>query len=212
MVEPYVRKALPGGWIGKDTDLARQPDRQVRHRRSRRRLRPHRPQDHRRHLRRRRPARRRRLLRQGPDQGRPLGRLCRALPRQERGRGRPRRPLHHPALLRHRRRQAAVDLRRHCTAPARSTRAKLETVLGEVMDLSPRGIRKHLDLNKPIYARTSAYGHFGRAPDNGRRLLVGEDRPRPCNRKGGQLTIQPRRLSPAISSSRLKHQKMIRFG
>ena len=43
--------------------------------------------------------------------------------------------------------------------------AKLEKALGEVMDLSPRGIRKHLDLNKPIYARTSAYGHFGRAPD-----------------------------------------------
>ena len=33
------------------------------------------------------------------------------------------------------------------------------------MDLTPRGIRKHLDLNKPIYARTSAYGHFGRTPD-----------------------------------------------
>jgi S-adenosylmethionine synthetase len=43
--------------------------------------------------------------------------------------------------------------------------SKLETVLGQVMDLSPRGIRKHLDLNKPIYARTSAYGHFGRTPD-----------------------------------------------
>src|SRR2546429_657038 len=43
--------------------------------------------------------------------------------------------------------------------------AKLEMVLGELVDLSPRGIRKHLDLNKPIYARTSAYGHFGRAPD-----------------------------------------------
>ena len=43
--------------------------------------------------------------------------------------------------------------------------AKLETVLGELVDLSPRGIRKHLDLNKPIYARTSAYGHFGRAPE-----------------------------------------------
>jgi S-adenosylmethionine synthetase len=43
--------------------------------------------------------------------------------------------------------------------------AKLETVLSELVDLSPRGIRKHLDLNKPIYARTSAYGHFGRAPD-----------------------------------------------
>ena len=43
---------------------------------------------------------------------------------------------------------------------------KLEGVLNEVMDLSPRGIRQHLDLNKPIYARTSAYGHFGRTPDS----------------------------------------------
>ncbi|WP_423065420.1 methionine adenosyltransferase [Devosia sp. CN2-171] len=42
--------------------------------------------------------------------------------------------------------------------------AKLETVLGEVFDLSPRGIRTQLDLNKPIYAKTSAYGHFGRKP------------------------------------------------
>ncbi|MEZ0172673.1 methionine adenosyltransferase [Microvirga sp. TS319] len=42
---------------------------------------------------------------------------------------------------------------------------KLEAVLMEVMDLSPRGIRTHLSLNKPIYARTSAYGHFGRRPD-----------------------------------------------
>jgi S-adenosylmethionine synthetase len=40
--------------------------------------------------------------------------------------------------------------------------AKLEKALGEVMDLSPRGIRTHLDLNKAIYARTAAYGHFGR--------------------------------------------------
>ena len=36
---------------------------------------------------------------------------------------------------------------------------------GTIMDLTPRGIRRHLDLNKPIYARTAAYGHFGRAPD-----------------------------------------------
>jgi S-adenosylmethionine synthetase len=41
---------------------------------------------------------------------------------------------------------------------------QLEKVLGEVFDLSPRGIRTHLDLNKPIYAKTSAYGHFGRKP------------------------------------------------
>ena len=49
--------------------------------------------------------------------------------------------------------------------PTKIDAAKLEKVLGEVMDLSPRGIRRHLDLNKPIYARTSAYGHFGRQPD-----------------------------------------------
>jgi S-adenosylmethionine synthetase len=40
--------------------------------------------------------------------------------------------------------------------------AALEEALPEVMDLTPRGIRTHLDLNKPIYARTAAYGHFGR--------------------------------------------------
>ncbi|MBX3567404.1 MAG: methionine adenosyltransferase [Rhizobiaceae bacterium] len=42
--------------------------------------------------------------------------------------------------------------------------ARLEDALRKVMDLSPTGIRKHLDLNKPIYARTSSYGHFGRKP------------------------------------------------
>ncbi len=41
---------------------------------------------------------------------------------------------------------------------------KLSAVLQELMDLSPRGIRTHLGLNKPIYARTSSYGHFGRTP------------------------------------------------
>ncbi len=43
--------------------------------------------------------------------------------------------------------------------------SKIEKTLAEVMDLSPRGIRNHLGLNKPIYARTSAYGHFGRKPE-----------------------------------------------
>lgn len=41
----------------------------------------------------------------------------------------------------------------------------LERALSEVMDLSPSGIRRKLDLNKPVYARTAAYGHFGREPD-----------------------------------------------
>jgi S-adenosylmethionine synthetase len=42
---------------------------------------------------------------------------------------------------------------------------RIEAILPQVMRLSPRGIRDHLDLNRPIYARTSAYGHFGRKPD-----------------------------------------------
>jgi S-adenosylmethionine synthetase len=42
---------------------------------------------------------------------------------------------------------------------------KLETALMDVMNLSQRGIREHLGLNRPIYARTSAYGHFGRKPE-----------------------------------------------
>jgi S-adenosylmethionine synthetase len=41
---------------------------------------------------------------------------------------------------------------------------KIEKAIRATMNLTPRGIRKHLDLNKPIYARTSAYGHFGRKP------------------------------------------------
>jgi S-adenosylmethionine synthetase len=42
---------------------------------------------------------------------------------------------------------------------------RLEKVLRELMDLSPRGIREHLHLNRPIYVPTTAYGHFGRTPD-----------------------------------------------
>ncbi|WP_296761761.1 methionine adenosyltransferase [Sediminimonas sp.] len=42
---------------------------------------------------------------------------------------------------------------------------KIEAAIPRVMDLTPRGIREHLGLNRPIYQRTAAYGHFGRAPD-----------------------------------------------
>ncbi|MGB3245592.1 MAG: methionine adenosyltransferase [Sulfitobacter sp.] len=43
--------------------------------------------------------------------------------------------------------------------------AAIEKAIGQLMDLTPRGIREHLGMNRPIYARTSAYGHFGRAPE-----------------------------------------------
>ncbi len=48
---------------------------------------------------------------------------------------------------------------------ARVDENRLSHLLQELMDLSPRGIRTHLGLNKPIYARTAAYGHFGRPPE-----------------------------------------------
>ncbi len=43
--------------------------------------------------------------------------------------------------------------------------AAIERAVDQVMDLTPRGIREHLGLNKPIYQRTAAYGHFGRMPE-----------------------------------------------
>ncbi|RGP38432.1 methionine adenosyltransferase [Pseudotabrizicola alkalilacus] len=43
--------------------------------------------------------------------------------------------------------------------------AQIERAVAACMDLTPRGIRTHLNLSRPIYARTSAYGHFGRMPD-----------------------------------------------
>jgi S-adenosylmethionine synthetase len=52
-----------------------------------------------------------------------------------------------------------------CHQTGRVEEAKLEKLLPELVSLTPRGIREHLSLNKPIYARTAAYGHFGRRPD-----------------------------------------------
>ena len=91
---------------------ARQPDRPVRDRRPDGRRRPHRPQDHRGHLRRVRPARRRRLLRQGPVEGRPLRRLRHALGGQERRRRRARPALRGAGRLRDRQGPAGRPLRR----------------------------------------------------------------------------------------------------
>lgn len=43
--------------------------------------------------------------------------------------------------------------------------AAIERAIAQAMDLTPRGIREHLQLNRPIFERTAAYGHFGREPD-----------------------------------------------
>ncbi len=57
----------------------------------------------------------------------------------------------------------AVYIETHGTG--RVDEARLSRVLRELVNLSPRGIREHLGLSRPIYARTSAYGHFGRPPE-----------------------------------------------
>ena len=63
--------------------------------------------------------------------------------------------------------------------------AAIEKAVAEVMDLTPKGIRTHLGLNRPIYQRTSAYGHFGRAPDNEGGFSWETHRPGRGPQKGG---------------------------
>ncbi len=60
-------------------------------------------------------------------------------------------------------RPLSIYVNTHGTGQAEE--AGIERALEQVMDLTPRGIRTHLDMNRPIYARTAAYGHFGRAPE-----------------------------------------------
>ena len=159
----------------KASDFLGQPDRQFRGRRTGRRLRADRPQDHRRHLRRLRPAWRRRLLRQGPDQGRPLGGLCRALSRQERRRGRLGRTLHDPDRLCDRRRRSDVG-------PGRYARHR-QGRRGEAAEGAARNLPAAADQHPPHAqaqpADLSPHGRlrpFRPRAGQGRRVLVGEDR------------------------------------
>jgi S-adenosylmethionine synthetase len=57
---------------------------------------------------------------------------------------------------------------------------QIEKAVSDCMDLTPRGIRMHLGLNKPIYQRTAAYGHFGRAPDADGGFQLGAHRSDRC--------------------------------
>ena len=105
---------------------AGQPDRPVRDRRPDGRRRPDRPQDHRRHLRRLRPARRRRVLRQGPVEGRPLGRLRDALGGQERRRRRAGRPVRGAGRLRDRQGRSRSGCSSRRSAPRPSPVERIE--------------------------------------------------------------------------------------
>ena len=149
----------------RDHDL-HQPHRQVRGGRADGRLRAHRTQDHRGHLRRHGPSRRRRVQRQGPVQGRPLGLLRRALGGQERGGGGTRRAAARsrwptPSAWPARSRSWSKP-----SAPRRRSISLIEQWVQKSFDLRPAAIIDTLDLRRPIYQKTAAYGHFGRSdPD-----------------------------------------------
>ena len=140
----------------------REPHGAVRDRRSQGRHRAHRSQDHRRHVRRVRAARRRRVQRQGPDQGRPVRRVHGALRREDRRGGRPRRHVPAPGGVRDRHRAPGVADARHVrhrdlSIPRSSARRCGTSSTSARPPSSPR-----LDLRRPIYRETAAYGHFGR--------------------------------------------------
>ena len=166
--EEVVTQVLPGDLYDPDRlkrGVLRQPDRPVRDRRAGRRHRPDRPEDHRRHLRRLRAARRRRVLRQGPVQGGPLGRVRRQVRRQEHRRGRPRRPRRGPGRLRDRRGPPAVAARGDLRHGEDRPQARSSSWCTENFDLRPGAILRDLDLRRPVYQATAAYGHFGRTGD-----------------------------------------------
>ena len=107
-------------------------------------------------------ARRRRVLGQGSVEGRPLGRLRGALRRQEHRRRRPRAPVPGAGRLRDRRRQADERDGLHRRHRQDLRRQDRRSWCSEHFDLRPKGIIQMLDLLRPIYEKTAAYGHFGR--------------------------------------------------
>ncbi len=145
LFEHVLRPVLPAELYDEKKllqELPRQPHRALRDRRPDGRLRPDGPQDHRRHLRRHGPPRRRRVLRQGPLQGRPLGGLRGALGRQEHRRRRAGRPRRGAGRLRDRRRAPGVgDGRdvRHREARPRSDREAGRRALRPAPRRLPRG-------------------------------------------------------------------------
>ena len=164
IVRPYVEEVLPDGWMCSDDQFYVNPTGNFVIGGPDGDCWPDRPQDHRRHLWRCSTAWRRRILRQGPDQGRPLGGLCTPLSRQER---RGRRLADRCSIQLAYAIGVADPLSVYVDTygTGQCDEAALEKALRDVMDLTPRGIRDHLQLDRPIYERTAAYGHMGREPE-----------------------------------------------
>ena len=204
----------------------RQPDRQLRARRPARRLRPHRPQDHRRHLRRHGPARRRRVLGQGPDQGRPLGRV-RGAPDREGGRGRGTgQAVRSAGRVRDRRRAPGVDHGRHVRhvgrSPTRSSKTRCarcstcapprsssgSTCAARSSGAPPRTATSAAPTATASRGRTSTAVRR-RTPPGGRRIAHAATRPRVC-RVVPDVTARRTRLR--LPRSRRVGRRSVRVG
>ena len=126
-----------------------------------RRHRPHGAQDHRRHLRRDGPPRRWRLLRQGPHQGGPLGRLRHPPGGQGGGGGRPGPPVRAPGGVRHRQGPARVRPRRNVRDGDRRPGHPAFPDPGALRP-PPGGHHRPARSAPADLRKTAAYGHFGR--------------------------------------------------
>ena len=172
IIELVVERGDPEEAHRQEHEAAHQPDGSLRGRRAARRLRPHGAQDHRRHLRRDGSARRRRVLGQGPVEGRPLRLLLRALRREEHRRLGRRAALRAADRVRHRRRPARRSPRRHVRHGQGERRAAREVRPREVRPASeghhPRAglARSHLPPDSRV------------RPLRPQRVLLGEDDPR----------------------------------
>ena len=140
----------------------RQPDRPFRHRRPDGRRRADRSQDHRRHLRRHGPPRWRRVLRQGPVEGRPVcaPTPCAGSPRTSSPRASP--AARGPGRLRDRQGAPGRCVRRDASAPGSSPTSRSRPPCSRCStSVRPRSCATSTCC-RPIYAKTAAYGHFGR--------------------------------------------------
>ena len=163
--EKVIKHTVSSGTARRQHEVSHQPNRPVCHRWTTRRCRPDRPKDHRRHLRRLCAARRRRFLRKRSDEGRPLGCLHGALRCEKHRRRRTGRSLPGPTGLRHRRRRSCFGARRHGRHRTHQRRQRLSKLVRDNFELTPGGIIQDLNLRRPIYKATAAYGHFGRNED-----------------------------------------------
>ena len=182
----------PGRDDGQDDPVPDQPDRPLRRRRPRGRLRPHRPQDHRRHLRRLGPPRRRRLLGQGSVQGRPLRGLHVPLGREEHRRLGPGRHLRAPGRLRDRLSRAGQHLGRRHGHGARSPRRRSTRPSRRSSASSPRTSSS---------SSTSCGRSTARPPTTG----TSASRTSPGSRPTGRRNSSPPRSNPRHRTTNPHH-------